>query len=1513
MVKIIDMLKILQAIVNLTRAGALKSIDQVYNLAKRELGNKFNSAKKQIDDAFKKGQEQKKIDDRTKELKKIDEEFDLEKGLNDLDEFNVTKDAAKAKELIDQRTDDLMGKKESEGIMDVADKMSKKAEEMKKLLDENKVTQTSIFEDALDAATGFKKTTGSKDKNKPFRTHSMEYKKENPDYRVPGGSMYAEGNLRTAIRQFLRTEAKEGKIKLSKDDQWRIDNYSPMMEDDPIDVFRRYYGEDALEAASDMANELRFGESYKHYEEIFRREMPELKIKTEGAGQYDQSILDAERIMKEAAEEAKNKKVLEEFDIIDRKKNNMGGIMRSHYAFGTGKKLVQLFGGVKKLKKAIKDAVDNLNRTGDKKLDADMAVDDMLEEAGIDRDTVDQYDLIDAYGKAYDEIVRSVDDLPGFPKIKSQSSKNVFDEVDVELEKQFPGVTKEIQSSKTVERLKLMEKYPGIDNKLLDQILIDDNPQRKAEVLATLDEAFRMMEKGIGPDEILETFKKTPRTKQAMGTGPDGLSEITELFKKIKIKNENKRAEKEADKQVRYRKLIESNKFPELNEFFQAKLNESNGDMDLELRTNFAVGSSPFTAEQLAQKRQQSYIDYLARQGKGTSTTGTGTSTSGVNNISVFKPPTSLVPSTTTTGTGTSGTSTTTGGTSGGGTTSSGGGYSGGSSGGGSSGGGSTGSSGGGTSSGGGNVYTGAGNFPPGMGTNTGGGSAGSSGGSSGLTPNTGNVDVGGGGFGGTGSIVGGGTGSAPGYQSRLDEYKAYVERNKNDPTAALSPNSFFTQKELLASPELQDAAYKDVYNPAQEYQKQVQAGYDTGDLGSEAANDAANKAASALPNPYEMSSKELRAAAQPFIEQAKAEWFAANPGATAQDFSRSGGRWIDLAEDIVRRNYREQQDQFAATADDGFEIFTDDKGIKRITQDQYNQAKLEFLKSEGKIDQNATVNDLGKQEGGPRNEDLNLAAKEYIENKYGTSSTLSPNPKTGYEQMGGGADFAQITSLPETTQFAQSIQGETNNKNILQKANEFATKHGKSITTASYLLDYVAPGVGKTIRYLQAANKGYNTIKDAYNQSIDDVLTKPTGIGGQIDLNETLSKGTTPEPEYDGNIGSIFFRDGGRVNKAVGGPLDLEARRKQSYEDYLARQGGVQPKTPTAPPAQPVVPQPKPNFPKPFPMTPGPSSNVPFGQKPATPTTPATTAAQPQPAGPFDMSKYQGGTFTGGVEDSRNIALNELAELGVDIDKYRTMTAKKDPTAPTFKGYTNTELMVMSPEEFKQKLGFDPSVEGANPEFEKFIQLIGPMAIGPSGPAGVKTEFKNQDELAQILNRAIPFYMRTARDLGENYTLQEMLAMSDEELAALDDRYDKKMGYGKYRKTSPNIYNTGSRDKSQAQETMEYYSSNIQPKGTGIGLGSQYATGGRVGFRYGGEDAKVKKYMKTDYSNPFNRLTKRDIGRHQAYNSAVLKKGKKMISADKKKKKNLLTLNEQARAKALQRLALLKRLYGGV
>ncbi len=424
----------------------------------------------------------------------------------------------------------------------------------------------------------------------------------------------------------------------------------------------------------------------------------------------------------------------------------------------------------------------------------------------------------------------------------------------------------------------------------------------------------------------------------------------------------------------------------------------------------------------------------------------------------------------------------------------------------------------------------------------------------------------------------------------------------------------------------------------------------------------------------------------------------------------------------------------------------------------------------------------------------------------------------------------------------------------------------------------------------VDTVNKGrdmVNQVKGAYGDAIDDTLNEVQGITGNIDLREQN-------------------KTGGRVGKAIGGSLDLAARQKQSQADFLARQPGAQPAQPQAPTAQPAQPQP-------------PAVNP---QQPA--VNPQQPAVNPQPPtqapAPFDMSKYQGGTFTGGIEDSRNIALGNLMDLGVDVSKYRSMTPT-DTSGPKFKGLSMNEIFAMDLNTAKDKLGFDPSDPDASPEFEEFLRVNdpGPQAIGPGGPPGMKTEFMNQDELSQILNRGIPYYMQTAKDLGENYTLEEMLAMSDDDLAMLDDRYSNKMGYGQYRPTS-NI-NTGSTDKSQVQETMEQYK-NIQNQGTGIGLGSQYATGGRVKFKYGsdryGQSKKVKSAMNVDYNDPFGKLMSNDSGRFIKSTSSLaryannLNKLKNSKQAKAALRKNLLVQNEKTRKDALKKLALLKKLYSG-
>ena len=64
----------------------------------------------------------------------------------------------------------------------------------------------------------------------------------------------------------------------------------------------------------------------------------------------------------------------------------------------------------------------------------------------------------------------------------------------------------------------IKQKYGNIiDDNLLKQILVDDNPQRKAEVMATIDEAMKMQDKGIPYEEIINIIKNTTRTKQADG------------------------------------------------------------------------------------------------------------------------------------------------------------------------------------------------------------------------------------------------------------------------------------------------------------------------------------------------------------------------------------------------------------------------------------------------------------------------------------------------------------------------------------------------------------------------------------------------------------------------------------------------------------------------------------------------------------------------------------------------------------------------------------------------------------------------------------------------------------------------------------------------------------------------------------------------------------------------------------------------------------------------------------
>ena len=206
---------------------------------------------------------------------------------------------------------------------------------------------------------------------------------------------------------------------------------------------------------------------------------------------------------------------------------------RIGYAVGTGLRLYKFFkDNGKDLATELKKAIDDIFPSGDKKLDADIVVDNMLEDMGVDRDMFDQKEISDLYGMAYDTISQGSvpKGLAAFTTKKGKGEVKMADEVKpsefkaFKTERDFDDLADKLQLEETkklapqmYERMQLKIKYPGITEDLIQKIMIDDNPQRKAEVLATLDEALKMSEKGMDADAILNAVKTTPRTKQADG------------------------------------------------------------------------------------------------------------------------------------------------------------------------------------------------------------------------------------------------------------------------------------------------------------------------------------------------------------------------------------------------------------------------------------------------------------------------------------------------------------------------------------------------------------------------------------------------------------------------------------------------------------------------------------------------------------------------------------------------------------------------------------------------------------------------------------------------------------------------------------------------------------------------------------------------------------------------------------------------------------------------------------
>ena len=115
-------------------------------------------------------------------------------------------------------------------------------------------------------------------------------------------------------------------------------------------------------------------------------------------------------------------------------------------------------------------------------------MEEAMQEAKKRGDEMRKMGLDPASGRDYDKYI----------EIKTKSGDKDFNKYfdDLEIKTKFKGV---------------------ISDDLLEQILMDDNPQRKAEVVAAIEQGLKMQEKGMSPQEIVDILKNAPRTKQAEG------------------------------------------------------------------------------------------------------------------------------------------------------------------------------------------------------------------------------------------------------------------------------------------------------------------------------------------------------------------------------------------------------------------------------------------------------------------------------------------------------------------------------------------------------------------------------------------------------------------------------------------------------------------------------------------------------------------------------------------------------------------------------------------------------------------------------------------------------------------------------------------------------------------------------------------------------------------------------------------------------------------------------------
>ena len=347
MSKLNAVIKFLAAARNLVRQGMMTK-DQVLDFAKREFGEVSELLKKQIDDIFKKPDSGTKKKGDVVPFKKKEKEG-ISKFLND--DLTYTAEANKIfKEGLDnlrgnETFDELLelGKKDKGGITETDQAFSfiknlenqgkiEEANKLKKLMDEIKASDDGLTDSPFADMEKILKGEPAQLSEKEMVERALKEITKKKSL----GTMSQESIMRAAIREFLERRVKDGSLTIP--DKGDLDAILQVRSDvDPIDIFRKAYGEDAIKGISDIQDDfsevLFNAQSYKElgdqFEKIFYRESDgDLLYNTKPKEKYgyDEGLMKNEELKEILEKDLKQKDELEKFDVTDRKENAGGGL-----------------------------------------------------------------------------------------------------------------------------------------------------------------------------------------------------------------------------------------------------------------------------------------------------------------------------------------------------------------------------------------------------------------------------------------------------------------------------------------------------------------------------------------------------------------------------------------------------------------------------------------------------------------------------------------------------------------------------------------------------------------------------------------------------------------------------------------------------------------------------------------------------------------------------------------------------------------------------------------------------------------------------------------------------------------------------------------------------------------------------------------------------------------------------------------------------------------------------------